>query len=94
MIVEQRIWKAKRGHRAEAVALSKAECKRMGVSYRVTTLLTHPGDVFIVEYQFADLAEHARVWAQWAQDPQARAFEAQFLPLVEREHRVELLQVL
>jgi len=32
LIVEQRIWKAKRGRRAEAVALSKAECERMGVS--------------------------------------------------------------
>jgi hypothetical protein len=76
------------------IALGKAEGVRLGIPLRVYTPITHPGNLVMFEYQFADLAEQARFWAAYNADPEALAFQAQLRALVEREHRKELYQVL
>jgi len=94
MILEQLIWKAKKGRKDEVAALCKAECERRGVPYRIYTPITHPGQILILEFQFEDMAEQARSWAGWDADPQAQAFVKQLRELVEPEHRRELYKVL
>ncbi|MFH1086616.1 MAG: hypothetical protein V1772_12755 [Chloroflexota bacterium] len=94
MILEQQIWKAKRGRKDDLAALGKAEGERMGIPYRIYTPITHPGNIVILEFQFADLAEHARFWAKWRIEPEAEAFLRQLGDLVESQHRNELYRVL
>lgn len=94
MLIEQRIWKARRGQRDALIALATAECARIALPTRILTPLTHPGDLLIIEYHFADLAEHARFWAAAAADPAALAYQRALADLVEPQHRVELFTVL
>ena len=93
MILEQQIWKAKMRCRDDLAALCKTEGERMGIPYRVYTPITHPSNLVILELQFADLAERARHWADWATQPEAQAYQQQLRELVEPEHRNELYKV-
>jgi hypothetical protein len=94
VILEQLIWKARKGRRDDLVALGKAECERRGVPYRIYTPITHPGNVVIFEFQFEDMAEHAKSWARWNTEPEAQEFVKQLRELVELEHHTELYKVL
>ena len=94
MILEQQIWKAKARHREDVAALGKAEGERMGIPYRIYTPITHPSTIVIFEFQFDDLAEHARFWARWRTEPEAQEFLKRLGELVEREHHNELYKVL
>ncbi len=94
MILELQLWKAKPGHKEALIALGKAECQRIGITNRIYTSLTHPGNVVIFEYQFNDLGEQTNFWARWRAEPQAQEYLQRLGELVEREHRNELYQVL
>jgi len=94
MILEQHLWKAKRGQKDSVVALAKAELERRGIPFRVYTSLTHPGNIVIWELQFQDMAENAKCWARWNAEPQAQEFQKQLHELTEIQHHTELYQVL
>lgn len=94
MILEQQIWKAKRGRRDEVVALARAAFARMGEPCRLLMPITHPGDLVILEFEHKDLGAHAQFWAAWNADPGYQAYQQELKALVEPEHRTELYQVL
>ena len=58
----------------EAIALVIAERERTGTTLRIYGPSIGPFDVIAFEWEFENLEEYERLWAEWAATPEAAAF--------------------
>lgn len=87
MLVNRRTFNVKMGHMDEVVALIKAEIEQF-TSYtrasRIYTPETGSFDVVAVEWEYENLEEYERLWAEWGATPEAAAFTEKWYDLTER----------
>lgn len=85
MIVNRRTFRVKWGRVEEAVALMKAEGKRVGFPHalRLYTNYTGPFSTIAFEAEFENLEEYERWWAEYFASPEGAAFNGKFLALLE-----------
>lgn len=84
MIVQRATITVKVGRMSEAAALVLEEGRRHPPrAYRVYTPHTGRHDALAIEWEFEDVAERERYWAEWASKPATPAFWEEWNELVE-----------
>ena len=83
MIVNRRTFVVKRGCMEDIVALCIAERERSILPYRIYVPEIGPFDVIAFEFEFENLQEYERAWAEWLGAPDAAEFMAKWYDLTE-----------
>ena len=83
MIVNRRTFVVKRGCMDAIVALSIAQREQIGRPYRIYVPEMGPFDALAFEFEFENLQEYERVWAEWFGAPDAAEFMAKWYDLTE-----------
>ena len=87
MLVNRRTFNVKRGQTDEAVALVKAEIEQFSSythAFRIYSPETGSFDVVAVEWEYENLEEYERIWAEWGATPEAATFMEKWYDLTER----------
>jgi hypothetical protein len=91
MIVQRGTFRIKPGRMDEAAALVLAEGeKHPPRAFRVYTPHTGPVGILAMEWEFENLAEYERYWAEWDAKPETAAFSEKWNELREAGGTLEI----
>ena len=83
MIVNRRTFVARRGRLKEAVALNQAEMERTDSTARLYVSETGSFDTIAMEFEFENLKEYEKSWAEYFASPEAAPFLEEWTEITE-----------